>query len=64
MEKIVPGSAGGQHVAGAPLTIANTATVSPDLLRNAIDERIARIRPMSTPSTNSRAVPALDNATR
>ncbi len=49
MEKIVPGSAGGQHVAGAPLTIANTATVSPDLLRNAIDERIARIRPMSTP---------------
>lgn len=49
MEKTVNGFAGGQHIAGAPLTIANTASVSPELLKNSIDENIVRIRPMSTP---------------
>ena len=49
MTNIVSGAAGGQHVAGAPLTTSATRQASPDLLRNAIDERIVRIRPMSTP---------------
>lgn len=49
MEKTVNGFAGGQHIAGAPLTLTNTATASPELLKNSIDENIVRIRPMSTP---------------
>ncbi len=49
MEKIVNGTSGGQHVAGAPLTTAAASQASPELLRNSIDERIVRIRPMSTP---------------
>ncbi len=49
MTNIVNGSAGGQHVAGAPLTTSATAIAAPGLLRNAIDERIVRIRPMGTP---------------
>lgn len=46
---IVPGTAGGSHVADAPLTTSATRDAAPGLLRNAIDERIVRIRPMSTP---------------
>lgn len=49
MEKIVNGTNGGQHVAGAPLTTSASMTAAPGLLRNAIDERIVRIRPMATP---------------
>lgn len=49
MTKIVNGSAGGLHVAGSPLTTQAAAEAAPGLLRNAIDERIVRIRPMSTP---------------
>ncbi len=49
MTKIVNGTAGGQHVAGSPLTTEATRIAAPELLRNAIDERIVRIRPMSTP---------------
>lgn len=36
-------------MAGAPLTTSATYEAAPGLLRNAIDERIVRIRPMSTP---------------
>lgn len=39
----------GASVNGAPLTTAITDTVAPGLLRNAIDERIVKIRPMATP---------------
>lgn len=39
----------GAHVSGAPLTTALTAEASPGLLRNAIDERIVRVRPTATP---------------
>lgn len=46
---IVPGIAGGRHVGGEPLTTGLTEQVSPGLLRNEIDNRIVRIRPMATP---------------
>lgn len=45
----VPGTAGGTHVAGAPLTTKVTEEIVPSLLRNAIDDRIVRVRPTSTP---------------
>lgn len=49
MEKFTNGTAGGLHISGAPLTTENTAKAAPELLRNSIDSRIVRIRPMSTP---------------
>ena len=45
----VPGTAGGAHAAGAPLTTKVTEEIVPSLLRNAIDDRIVRVRPTSTP---------------
>lgn len=39
----------GAAVSGAPLTTSVTRQASPGLLRNAIDDRIVRIRPMATP---------------
>lgn len=49
MTKIVDGTSGGRHIAGSPLTTDATRLASPDLLRNAIDERIVHVRPTSTP---------------
>lgn len=46
---LIAGTAGGQHVVNGPLTTSHTKDGSPDLLRNEIDERIVKIRPMSTP---------------
>lgn len=46
---IVAGTDGGQHIGGAPATTENIATASPDLLVNYIDQRIVKVRPMSTP---------------
>lgn len=47
---VAVGTAGaGKHVIGAPLTNGLADTVSPGLLRNEIDDRIVKIRPMSTP---------------
>lgn len=46
---IIPGTEGGAHVVGGPVTTDLAAVTSPDLLRNEIDKRIVRIRPMSTP---------------
>lgn len=47
---VVAGVAGvGRHIEGAPLTTEMADTVSPGLLRNEIDDRIVKIRPMSTP---------------
>ena len=47
---VVAGVAGvGRHIDGTPLTTNIADTVSPGLLRNEIDDRIVRIRPMSTP---------------
>ncbi len=46
----VVGVAGtGRHIDGEPLTTELTREVSPSLLRNEIDDRIVKIRPMSTP---------------
>lgn len=47
-ENTVKGSAGGQHIGGVATTV-NIPQASGTLLRNAIDQRIVRIRPMSTP---------------
>ena len=46
---IVTGTAGGKHVADAPLTTSQTRVVSPELLRSEIDDRITKIRPSATP---------------
>lgn len=43
------GMAGGTHVADGPLTTVNIREVSGDLLRNDVDSRVARVRPMATP---------------
>ncbi len=45
----VPGMSGGQHLSGAPLTTEAAEVGAPGLLRNAVDEAITKIRPMSTP---------------
>lgn len=39
----------GEHTVGEPLTTALSEVASPGLLRNEIDDRIVKIRPMSTP---------------
>ena len=46
---IITGTAGGKHVVAGPLTTELTNEASPSLLRNEIDDRIVKIRPMSTP---------------
>lgn len=43
------GTDGGVHISNTPLTTGNISEASPELLRNSIDERIVKIRPMSTP---------------
>lgn len=46
---LVPGTSGGTHVAAGPLTTELAREASPSLLRSAIDSRVVRLRPMSTP---------------
>ncbi len=46
---ITPGTQGGQHISGAPATTENIAKAAPGLLLNSIDQRIVKVRPMSTP---------------
>lgn len=46
---LIVGTAGGKHVINGPLTTKLSNEGSPELLRNEIDERIVKIRPMSTP---------------
>lgn len=46
---LLTGAAGGKSVIDGPLTTSLTNEASPELLRNEIDERIVKIRPMSTP---------------
>ncbi|MDE6464670.1 MAG: DUF5309 family protein [Muribaculaceae bacterium] len=48
-QNIVPGTAGGKHIGGAPLTLPRIEEAVPGLLQNSIDERIVKVRPMSTP---------------
>lgn len=49
MSGIIAGTSGGKHIVGGPLTTSLAKEASPELLRNEIDERIVKIRPMSTP---------------
>lgn len=46
---VIAGAAGGKHIEGEPLTLELSREASPDLLRNEIDDRIVKIRPMATP---------------
>jgi len=46
---IVTGAGGGKSVVDGPLTTTLTAEGSPSLLRNEIDNRVVKIRPMATP---------------
>lgn len=39
----------GAHITDGPVTLANSAEAVPSLLRNSIDSRIVKVRPMSTP---------------
>ncbi|MDE6277241.1 MAG: DUF5309 domain-containing protein [Muribaculaceae bacterium] len=48
-ENLVAGVAGGTHVAGQPLTTTAANMASPGLVMNGIDQRIVKVRPMSTP---------------
>jgi len=47
--EFAPGIAGGKHLSGAPLTTDIAHEGSPDLMRNAIDKAVTKIRPMATP---------------
>lgn len=49
METTIIQSANGAHVADGPLTTSITNEAAPGLLRNAIDDRIVKVRPMATP---------------
>lgn len=46
---VVTGAVGGKHIGGEPLTLTNSKEVAPELLRNEVDSRIVKIRPMATP---------------
>lgn len=43
------GIAGGKHLSGMPLTTETAREGAPDLMRNAIDKAVTKIRPMATP---------------
>lgn len=47
--QIINGLEGGRHTSEGPLTLPASAEASPGLLRNVIDSRIVKVRPMSTP---------------
>lgn len=48
-KNIATGTAGGNHIVNTPATTENIAEAAPGLLRNSIDQRIVKVRPMSTP---------------
>lgn len=47
--QIIKGQSNGMHTVNGPLTIETSAQAAPQFLRNVIDSRIVKIRPMSTP---------------
>lgn len=47
--QIINGLEGGRHTSEGPLTLPSSAEAAPGLLRNVIDSRIVKVRPMSTP---------------
>ncbi len=48
-ENLLEGVAGGKHVASQPLTTSAANLAAPGLVMNGIDQRIVKVRPMSTP---------------
>ncbi|MDE6310518.1 MAG: DUF5309 domain-containing protein [Muribaculaceae bacterium] len=48
-ENLVEGAAGGKHVASQALTTTAANMAAPGLVMNGIDQRIVKVRPMSTP---------------
>ena len=46
---VIPGMSGGKLVTDEPVTTHLVRENSPSLLRNEVDKRIVKIRPMSTP---------------
>lgn len=46
---VVAGVKGGSHVSNEPLTTRLSNEAAPELLRNEIDSRIVKVRPMATP---------------
>lgn len=46
---VLPTSVGGHIISGEPATLSTTQEYSPSLLQSEIDNRIVKIRPMSTP---------------
>ncbi len=49
MTQIINGATSGRHIVDGPLTVAAANQAVPGLIRNAIDQRIVKVRPMSTP---------------
>ncbi len=49
MSNVINGAGGGKHVVRTPLTTELINQAAPGLLQNSIDERIVKVRPMSTP---------------
>lgn len=49
MEQILNGADSGRHIVDGPVTVAITNEAVPGLIRNAIDERIVKVRPTATP---------------
>ena len=47
--QILNGENSGRHIVDGPLTVAVSNEAAPGLIRNAIDQRIVKVRPMSTP---------------
>lgn len=46
---LTSGLAGGTHITGAPLTTTLAEKASPQLMLNAIDQAVVKVRPMATP---------------
>lgn len=47
--QILNGAESGRHIVDGPVTVAITNEAVPGLIRNAIDDRIVKVRPMATP---------------
>lgn len=46
---VITGTAGGNHIVNAPATTTLVREASPSLLLNEVEQRVVRVRPMSTP---------------
>ncbi|MDE6049218.1 MAG: DUF5309 domain-containing protein [Paramuribaculum sp.] len=46
---ITPGFAGGEHITDGPLTTTVVEQITPGLIKNDVDERVIKLKPMATP---------------